>query len=162
MDCNECIPNKCATTQTAMCIKIIVLFCDKCCWFHFWFAWNEENSAMSESKETASTSAESVDGENKKPEIDPELDIRSEHFNPLRALYAPEIFIPVKNPPLYNNLAHFESAMKRRETDSSLVSKRLSHSKKIHWNNIKVHFCFHWISTNFKWFGCNYFACLFS
>lgn len=98
---------------------------------------------MSESKETASTSAESVDGENKKPEIDPELDIRSEHFNPLRALYAPEIFIPVKNPPLYNNLAHFESAMKRRETDSSSVSKRHSHSnKKIHWNNIKVHFLF--------------------
>lgn len=70
---------------------------------------------MSESKE--SESSDEIKIEN----IDPELDIRSELFNPLKALLSPEIRIPIKNAPQYNNVAHYESAMRRQESGESSV-----------------------------------------
>lgn len=79
---------------------------------------------MSESKESsASTSAGQKGVESKMdktkmqetPPIDPELDILSERFNPLKALYAPSVPLPVQNAPIYNNLAHYESVMKQRQ-----------------------------------------------
>lgn len=51
--------------------------------------------------------------------IDPELDIRCELFNPLKALLSPEIQIPTKDAPYYNNVAHYESAMKRQKSCES-------------------------------------------
>lgn len=41
--------------------------------------------------------------------IDPELDFRSERFNPLKALYSPDTPATIKNVKLYDNLAQFES-----------------------------------------------------
>lgn len=54
--------------------------------------------------------------------IDPELDIRSELFNPIKALLSPEIQIPIKDAPLYNNVAHYESAMRKQQTGKDSVS----------------------------------------
>lgn len=49
--------------------------------------------------------------------IDPELDFRSERFNPLKALYSPDTPATIKNIKVYNNLAQFESfVMKGRES----------------------------------------------
>lgn len=78
---------------------------------------------MSESKKPpdAASAIEKVEkgmDKTKKPEtqsIDPELDIMSPRFNPLKALYAPADHLPVENAPCYNNLAHYESAMKLQQ-----------------------------------------------
>lgn len=43
--------------------------------------------------------------------VDPELDIHSEQFNPLKALYAPAVHMSMENVTIFNNLAHFESTM---------------------------------------------------
>lgn len=52
--------------------------------------------------------------------IDPELDFRSERFNPLKALYSPDTPVTIKNVKLYNNLAQFESiVMKQRDSDQA-------------------------------------------
>lgn len=75
---------------------------------------------MSEPEEQASSSRKNSKDESQSECIDPELDIRSEHFNPLKALYAPEIDIPVKNAPHYNNIAHYESALKRQQAGGSV------------------------------------------
>lgn len=78
---------------------------------------------MSENPKTIpSTAIESGGDESREYEIDPELDIRSEYFNPIKALYAPEIKIPVQNPRLYNNVAQYESAMKRLESGQTSVN----------------------------------------
>lgn len=47
------------------------------------------------------------------PEIDPELDMRSEHFNPLKALYAQRTPRLVENARVYDNLAQYEPIFKR-------------------------------------------------
>lgn len=64
--------------------------------------------------------------------IDPELDIRSELFNPLKALLSPEIKISIKDAPMYNNVAQYESEMRKSQTDqfvSSFIPKRKSKIK---------------------------------
>lgn len=45
--------------------------------------------------------------------IDPELDIRSDKFNPLKALLTEEKLVLQKNAPIYDNISMFESRMKR-------------------------------------------------
>lgn len=45
--------------------------------------------------------------------IDPELDIRSDKFNPLKALLTEEKLVLHKNAPIYDNVSVFESRMKR-------------------------------------------------
>lgn len=67
---------------------------------------------MSESRGNTSPSNER--------EIDPELDIRSESFNPLRALLSSDTPIPVEDAPQFNNVAHYESAMKQQKTNTSV------------------------------------------
>lgn len=42
-------------------------------------------------------------------DYDPSLDFCSEHFNPLKALYAPNVIVPVPNARTYDNLAKYES-----------------------------------------------------
>lgn len=68
-------------------------------------------------KETAKeikTSTEKLNEVSKQPTSDEELDISSEHFNPLRALYAPNFRISKHEPKVeYQNMAAFESAFKR-------------------------------------------------
>lgn len=49
--------------------------------------------------------------------IDPELDFRSERFNPLKALYSPDTPTTITNVKVYNNLAQYESfVMKGRDS----------------------------------------------
>lgn len=49
-----------------------------------------------------------------RPLIDPELDIRSEKFNPLKALYTPYPLIPYPDVRLHDNIASFEASVKKR------------------------------------------------
>lgn len=63
--------------------------------------------------ETSSTKGQD-DKEEKPKEKDPELDITSESFNPLKALYAPEYRVTEKQPKIiYQNMAAFETALKK-------------------------------------------------
>ncbi|XP_031640081.1 U7 snRNA-associated Sm-like protein LSm11 [Contarinia nasturtii] len=75
---------------------------------------------MSESKEMSSSSSDEMKIEN----IDPELDIRSEFFNPLKALLSPEIQIPIKDAPQYNNVAQYESEMRKQESGGPSSTKQ--------------------------------------
>lgn len=47
-------------------------------------------------------------------EIDPELDVRSEQFNPLRALTSSKTWLPKKDAPVFDNLAVFEANVRRQ------------------------------------------------
>lgn len=47
---------------------------------------------------------------------DPALDVTSEHFDPLKALYAKKPKVPYKNAKVYDNLSQFESAVNRSKT----------------------------------------------
>lgn len=78
-------------------------------------------SEMCDPEELASTS-----NEMRIENIDPELDIRSELFNPIKALLSPEIQIPIKDAPQYNNVAHYESAMRKQQTGESVSSMLLN------------------------------------
>lgn len=40
---------------------------------------------------------------------DPTLDITSEKFDPLKALYAPNVVLPIRNAQIYDNIGKFES-----------------------------------------------------
>lgn len=90
---------------------------------------------MSESKDqSASTSGKAATktDRNKTQEtqlIDPELDITSVQFNPLKALYAPTVRLPVENAPIYNNLAHYESAMRFKQQQHASGDSSVSEQK---------------------------------
>lgn len=53
--------------------------------------------------------------------IDPELDVRSERFNPLKALYSPDTPVPLKDVKIYDNVAQFESIVMRPKKPALLV-----------------------------------------
>ncbi|CAG9800004.1 unnamed protein product [Chironomus riparius] len=64
-------------------------------------------------------------------EKDDELDITSEHFNPLKALYSNEMKLPVKNVKRLDNLAVFLSRLKNAENKiDSELTKQPTTSKK--------------------------------
>lgn len=48
---------------------------------------------------------------------DPELDVRSEQFNPLKALTSQQMIPPYKKVPIYDNVSMFLSAMRKREME---------------------------------------------
>lgn len=52
----------------------------------------------------------------KSKQIDPELDVRSDKFNPLKALMSTDTWIPIKSAPIYDNLAKYESVIKQKES----------------------------------------------
>lgn len=90
---------------------------------------NQPSSSSSASQKAERTSDKNIPRE-PQHNYDPELDIRNEHFNPLKALYAPSAHMPTENVPLYNNLAHFESSMKmRQQRQASGDSSQVSNSK---------------------------------
>lgn len=60
---------------------------------------------------TAGPSKPKVEGRQRSP-LPPEIDLRSELFDPLKALYADEKYFRFKNVKVYDNIAQFESAMK--------------------------------------------------
>lgn len=62
--------------------------------------------------------------------VDSALDVTSEFFDPLKALYSKSIHIPVKNAKLYDNVSKFESALLKKaivkkggDPDASSVHK---------------------------------------
>lgn len=59
-----------------------------------------------------------------RPALPPELDIRSELFDPLKALYSDEIYIPVRNARIYDNIGKYESEMNRPKGDGKKSSPR--------------------------------------
>ncbi|GLV31082.1 hypothetical protein CBL_12155 [Carabus blaptoides fortunei] len=81
-------------------------------------------------------------------EYDASLDFCSEHFNPLKALYAPNIIIPVPNARVYDNLAKYESVQRgvtvgkkvREETapSSNFQRKFLPHQSNADQNSTKA------------------------
>lgn len=104
---------------------------------------------MSESKKPSASSSDtqkaaSKNEKNKNQEtqiVDPELDLKSAHFNPLKALYASSVHVPVDNVPTYNNIAHYESTMRMRQqqhtSGDGSVSK--SREKKLNFLYQKFH-----------------------
>lgn len=63
----------------------------------------------------------------KTDDYDPELDILSEHFNPLRALTTDRIInLPETNAPIYDNLASCESALHRQQHGEQTKGKSSS------------------------------------
>lgn len=52
-------------------------------------------------------------------EIDPTLDITSELFDPLKALYAENVIIPYKNAKVYDNISKYESSVLRPKSKTS-------------------------------------------
>lgn len=58
--------------------------------------------------------------------IDTSLDITSEHFDPLKALYSENLVIPYKNAKVYDNISKYESATtpQIRTTSQDSTSQR--------------------------------------
>lgn len=54
-------------------------------------------------------------------ESDPTLDITSDQFDPLKALYAPKVVLPVRDAKIYDNIGKYESVV---------IAKRLPDGKK--------------------------------
>lgn len=75
---------------------------------------------MSDPKEFPSTSNDTKSDDSQAQVSDPELDIRSEYFNPLKALLSPELHMPIKDAPMYNNIAHYESVMRQQQAGDSV------------------------------------------
>lgn len=69
--------------------------------------------------------------------IDPELDIRSDKFNPLKALLTTEKLVLNENAPIYDNIAVFESRMKRAMLQAT-QNENTTDSRRYEWN-CRVH-----------------------
>ncbi|XP_030621414.1 U7 snRNA-associated Sm-like protein LSm11 [Chanos chanos] len=65
-------------------------------------------------------------------DFDTQLDVSSDKFDPLRALYSPEVPLPYPNIKCFNNIAEYESFMKggRGRAKPENVEKRLRKAKK--------------------------------
>lgn len=76
------------------------------------------------------------------PEIDPELDIRSKQFNPLKALYAQRVPQIVENARVYDNLALFEPIFKREfsrhpKKEEAPAQKRSATTSKVSFERLE-------------------------
>ncbi|XP_066505803.1 U7 snRNA-associated Sm-like protein LSm11 [Hoplias malabaricus] len=71
-------------------------------------------------------------GENSDEDIDKKLDISSEQFDPLLALYSPKVPLPFPNIKCFNNIAEYESFIKggRGRAKPENVQKRLRKSQR--------------------------------
>lgn len=78
---------------------------------------------MSNSKQTS-------ESESQQSPIDPSVDITSEHFDPLKALYSENVTVPYKNAKVYDNVSKYESAVIRPKTIQNVAttSKETPHS----------------------------------
>lgn len=70
---------------------------------------------------------ETLESESQHTPIDPSLDITSEHFDPLKALYADNVPIPYKKAKVYDNISKYESAVIKKKNEAT-TSKETSHS----------------------------------
>lgn len=71
-------------------------------------------------------SREKSDKSDEKPTIDPELDITSDKFNPLRAIYDKSFTVPVSKAIVFDNLSSLEATIKRLGSITEHKFKRLS------------------------------------
>lgn len=67
---------------------------------------------MSDNNEKSEPTAGPSKSKNRRLPLPPEFDLRSELFDPLKALNADEKYFNVKNVKVYDNIAKFETAMK--------------------------------------------------
>jgi len=86
---------------------------------------------MSEHSDEPSTSTgiTKKTNKNKVKDIDPELDITNEKFNPLKALYSKEIKIPSKKLIKFDNTSQFEVALKKIGNIFEIIPRTVSHTK---------------------------------
>lgn len=56
--------------------------------------------------------------------VDPELDVTSDKFNPLKALTSAEFVLPVKKAKVFDNVAVFESFWKRSLSGETSTGKK--------------------------------------
>lgn len=84
--------------------------------------------------------------------IDPELDIRSERFNPLKALYSPDIPVSIENAKIYDNISQFESNVIKKKTSNHLVSVIF----KFYAIRVSSIICILFISFGFGFFFLNF------
>lgn len=56
--------------------------------------------------------------------VDPELDIASDKFSPMRALKSPSFTLPVKNAKIFDNVAKFETHWKRLNEKEDETAKQ--------------------------------------
>lgn len=75
---------------------------------------------MSDSEKPAEKKSDDTAPDESKP-IDPELDIRSEAFNPLKAIYSTKTYVPVTKAKIYDNIAKFESVMAAQAREKKSV-----------------------------------------
>lgn len=78
-----------------------------------------------------------VESEREK-EIDPSIDITSEHFDPLKALYSENVNCKYKNAKVYDNISQFESLVMRSKktgneatTSTSILSNTRTNTSKV-------------------------------
>lgn len=99
---------------------------------------NEPSTSSSASQKSKSKGDRSKDRETQI--VDPELDIRSAQFNPLKALYASSVPLPNENAPIYDNISQYESAMKLRPqqhtSGDGSVSNFSSRKESIQYNSM--------------------------
>lgn len=69
----------------------------------------------------SSASSTSSSGTKVPTDSDPTLDITSEKFDPLKALYASKVVLPVRNAKVYDNVGKYESVV---------IAKRIPDGKK--------------------------------
>lgn len=60
--------------------------------------------------------------------LDPSLDITSEHFDPLKALYSENVYIPYKNAKVYDNIWKYESDVIGNKSTNNVVAKTSNQS----------------------------------
>lgn len=60
----------------------------------------------------------------KKVAVDPELDVTSDKFNPLKALTSPNFVLPVKKAKVFDNVAVFESFWRRSLSGETSTGKK--------------------------------------
>lgn len=86
------------------------------------------SSDMPTKKESTDDTANSNRTEPEEP-VDPTLDVTSEFFDPLKALYSNTIHIPFKNAKIFDNVSIFEATLARKTTSKGSAASNLSTNK---------------------------------
>lgn len=88
------------------------------------------------------------ENESEQNTMDPSIDITSEHFDPLKALYSENVAIPYKNAKVYDNISKYESCVvktkvasneattsnKTDPTDSTVLPDTRTNARKTNFN----------------------------
>lgn len=89
-----------------------------------------ENPNKMSSDKPINNESSDADSNRTEPEpIDPTLDVTSELFDPLKALYSETVHIPVKNAKVFDNISIFESYMARKVSAKGTAASKSSTSK---------------------------------